>query len=298
MGRKQNRGRKHLHFCLAGLIFLFLAGCATPEKVKIMEATPQERVEVTPQENAEKNLRRARERFDQKDFEGALKGYQEIFSVGTYQPSEGEASYMIGLIYVHPEYPKRNVMKALYYFNRVITDYPKSFWAGQSSVWVGILQENGKLGQNIENLERRTKQLQMDKAALMKEKKEKEARQPLVHGQELFAQGKYEEASRELQKLLSLSPRYPWEDEVLFKIGLVYAHPGNSKKDYGKSIIYFKRLAKDYPQSLWSEVAKTWTGMIQEIEKLNQAVDRLNQTIEKTKQVDIEIEEKKREKGK
>ena len=295
MGGKQNRGRKHLRFCLAGLIFLVLTGCATPEKVKIEEVTSQERVEVTPQERADKRLRRAGERFARKDFEGALNDYQEVFSVGTNQSSKGEASYMIGLIYAHMENPKRDVMKSLYYFDRVMTDYPKSIWAGQSSVWVGIFQENGKLGLTIENLERRTKQLLLEKTALMKEK---EAQQPLLYTRELLAQGKYEEASRELHKLLSLSPRYPWEDEVLFKIGLVYVHPGNSKKDYGKSIIYFKKLTKDYPQSLWSEIAKTWTGMIQEIEKLNQAVDRLNQTIEKSKQVDIEIEEKKREKGK
>ena len=81
-------------------------------------------------------------------------------------------------------------------------------------------------------------------------------------------------------------------------MGLIYAHPGNPKRDYGKSLSYFKKLMKDYPQSPWSELAKAWTGMIQENERLNQTVEKLNQTIEKSKQVDIEIEEKKREKGK
>jgi hypothetical protein len=38
--------------------------------------------------------------------------------------------------------------------------------------------------------------------------------------------------------------------------------------------------------------------MLQENEKLSQTVEKLNQTIEKSKQVDIEIEEKKKEKGK
>jgi uncharacterized protein YaaN involved in tellurite resistance len=36
----------------------------------------------------------------------------------------------------------------------------------------------------------------------------------------------------------------------------------------------------------------------QTIEKLTQEIEKLNQMIEKSKQVDIEIEEKKREKGK
>jgi outer membrane protein assembly factor BamD (BamD/ComL family) len=81
-------------------------------------------------------------------------------------------------------------------------------------------------------------------------------------------------------------------------MGFIYAHPGNSKKDFGKSISYFKKLMKDYPQSPWSDMARIWTGMIHENERLNQAVDKLSLTIEKSKQVDIEIEEKKREKGK
>ena len=45
-------------------------------------------------------------------------------------------------------------------------------------------------------------------------------------------------------------------------------------------------------------MAKDWTGMLRENDRLKQAVEKLNQTIEKSKQVDIEIEEKRREKGK
>jgi outer membrane protein assembly factor BamD (BamD/ComL family) len=287
MGRKQSRGRKHLYFYLAGLIFLLLSGCAAPEKVKI--------VEVTPQERAEQHLRRSRERLAQKDFEGALAESQEGSSLANHQPPEDEAFFMVGLIYAHPENPKRNPMKSLFYFNRVTTDYPQSLWVGQTVAWVGMLQENGKLNLTVENLDRRVSQLQLEKSKFLEEK---EAYQPLLYSRELLGHGRYEEASRELQKFLSPSSRHPCQDEALFQLGLIYAHPGNSKRDYGKSMSYFKRLMKDYPQSPWSEMAKIWTGMIQENEKLNQAVDRLSQTIEKSKRVDIEIEEKKREKGK
>ena len=286
MGRKQSRRRKYLYFCLAGLIFLVLSGCAAPEKIK---------VEIKPHREVDQHLLRGRELLAQKDFEGALSEYQEIFPMATHQPPEDEALYMIGLIYVHPENPKRNPMKSLYYFNRVTADYPQSLWAGQATAWIGTLQENGRLNLSIENLNRRVKQLQLEKSKLLEER---EAHQPLINSRELLLQGKYEEASKEIQKLLAPSPRHPLEDEALFQMGLIYAHPGNSKKDYGKSISYFKKLMKDYPQSPWSDMAKIWTGMIHENEKLNQAVDKLSQTIEKSKQVDIEIEEKKREKGK
>ena len=94
-------------------------------------------------------------------------------------------------------------------------------------------------------------------------------------------------------------------DETLFSMGLIYAHAGNPKKDLGKSLALFKKLIKDHPQSLFAEHAKMWMGILQENEKLNQAIEKsnqtiekLNQVIEKSKQVDIEIEEKKREKAK
>jgi tetratricopeptide (TPR) repeat protein len=303
MGRKQSRRRKYLYLCLAGLIFVVLSGCAAPEKIRVEEKPYGEINQHLFYREVDQHLLRGRELFAQKDFEGALIEYQEhIFPLAAHQPPEDEVLYTIGLIYVHPENPKRNPMKSLYYFNRVTLDYPQSPWAGQAGVWIGMLQENGRLNLSIENLNLRVKELQLEKSKLLKEKEarlvEREARQPLMISRELLLQGKYEEAAKEIQKFLAPSPRHPLEGEALFQMGLVYAHPGNSKKDYGKSISYFKKLMKDYPQSPWSDVAKIWTGMIQDNERLNQAVEKLNQTIEKSKQVDIEIEDKKREKGK
>ena len=54
----------------------------------------------------------------------------------------------------------------------------------------------------------------------------------------------------------------------------------------------------DYPQSPLAEQAKVWIGVIEENSKLNQTIDKLNQMIEESKQIDLEIEQKKREKAK
>jgi TolA-binding protein len=81
-------------------------------------------------------------------------------------------------------------------------------------------------------------------------------------------------------------------------MGLILAHPGNSKKDYAKSLALFKRLMKDHPRSPWTEQAQAWVGVLQENEKLSRSIEELSRVIEKSKQVDIEIEEKKREKAK
>lgn len=131
-------------------------------------------------------------------------------------------------------------------------------------------------------------------------------------GQSLLARRDFEGSLKEHQKALSLSGRNPPGDEALFQIGLIYAHPENSKKDYEKSLDQFKRLIKDYPQSPRIDEARIWAGILQENqklkhandrlgqanEKLNQTIENLNQLIQKSKQVDIEIEEKKREKTK
>jgi tetratricopeptide (TPR) repeat protein len=125
-----------------------------------------------------------------------------------------------------------------------------------------------------------------------------EASEYLMRSKTLLSQGDYEGALKENQKVLSLSGNETPGDEALFNIALIYTHPGNPKKDYGKSLGFFKKLAKDYPQSPWSPQAKAWTAVLQENEKLRSSVEELNQVIEKSKQVDIEIDEKRREKAK
>ncbi|MGC1456401.1 MAG: tetratricopeptide repeat protein, partial [Nitrospirota bacterium] len=80
---------------------------------------------------------------------------------------------------------------------------------------------------------------------------------------------------------LALSPKSPPGDEALFYMGLIYVHYGNLKKDYSKALTFFRRVAKEFPQSLRAEEAKIWVGVLE--------------AIEKAKQVDIQIEEKKKE---
>ncbi|MDH5767649.1 MAG: hypothetical protein OEZ31_01650 [Nitrospirota bacterium] len=85
---------------------------------------------------------------------------------------------------------------------------------------------------------------------------------------------------KENQKVLSLGDNKLPADEALFNIGLIYSHYGYQKKDYKKSLTFYKRLVRDFPMSPLVEQAKIWIGVLE--------------VIEKTKQVDIEIEEKKK----
>ena len=134
-------------------------------------------------------------------------------------------------------------------------------------------------------------------------KEEDELREQLTRSKKLLAKGDYEGFLRENQKVLSLSGNRPPGDEALLNLGFAFVHPGNPKKDYGKSLGFFTKLVKDYSQSPLAEQAKIWIEILQENERLGQMNEKLTQTnqklnemIEKSKQIDIEIEERKREK--
>ena len=144
----------------------------------------------------------------------------------------------------------------------------------------------------------------------------KEARDPLLRSKRYLVWGDYEAAIKENEKVLSLSADKPPSDEALFNLGIIYAHYGNPRNNYGKSIYFFKKLVKDYPKSSLFGEAKIWAKLLEENQRFNKDLEKLTQIIEKSKsenqrlnnkikglkqmiaeskQVDIEVEQKKRE---
>ena len=121
-------------------------------------------------------------------------------------------------------------------------------------------------------------------------KEDTEVHEHLLRGRNLFIQGDYEGSLKEYKKVLSLSANSPPGDTALFNMGLIYAHPKNPRRDLAMSLSVFQRLIKDYPQSPRAEQARIWVGLFQENEALKQLM-------EKSKQVDIDIEEMKKEKA-
>jgi outer membrane protein assembly factor BamD (BamD/ComL family) len=107
------------------------------------------------------------------------------------------------------------------------------------------------------------------------------ARKKLLHSRELLAKEDYKGALEENRKVLSLSIKEPPGDEALFNMALISAHYANPEKDYKESIKFFTELISNYPQSPYVEQTKIWLDVLT--------------IIEKAKQVDIDIEEKKKE---
>ena len=98
---------------------------------------------------------------------------------------------------------------------------------------------------------------------------------------DLLEKGDFEGSLKEDQKALTLAGKQPPGDTALYNMGLIYVHYKNPNKNYEKAKAMFDRIVREYPDSPLAEEAKIWAGVLQVIEKL--------------KQVDIDIEEKKKE---
>jgi tetratricopeptide (TPR) repeat protein len=130
----------------------------------------------------------------------------------------------------------------------------------------------------------------------------------------LFKEGNYEAAMKENQKLLS-EGKAP-ADMALYNMGLIFACSLNPKKDYQKALDTFKKLVSQYPHSSFAEEVKVWIQVLEEHQKiaderqkfleenrnltrereiLSQEREKLKYTVEKSRQLDIEIEKRRRQ---
>jgi hypothetical protein len=138
--------------------------------------------------------------------------------------------------------------------------------------------------------------------------------EPFAHATALFNEGNYEGALKENQRLLAEKKAAP--DMALFNIGLISAYSANPKKDYPRARNSFKALALQYPQSPLTEQAKIWIQVIDEHQRvtdekqklleekrvltrerevLSQEREKLKYIGEKSRQVDLEIEKRRRQ---
>jgi tetratricopeptide (TPR) repeat protein len=130
----------------------------------------------------------------------------------------------------------------------------------------------------------------------------------------LFKEGNYDAAMKENQKLLS-EGKAP-ADMALYNMGLIFACSLNPKKDYLKALDTFKKLVSQYPYSSFAEEVKVWIQVLEEHQKiaderqkfleeklnltrereiLSQEREKLKYTVEKSRQLDIEIEKRRRQ---
>ena len=89
-----------------------------------------------------------------------------------------------------------------------------------------------------------------------------EGEEDLTRARSLMSQGLFEASFRESQEVLR---RYPQSqgDQALFQMGLIYLHPQNPNVDYQKSLGYFQRLEREFPDSQMRSEAEIWVSLLQ-----------------------------------
>ena len=128
-----------------------------------------------------------------------------------------------------------------------------------------------------------------------------------------LAGGDYQAALKQYQEITELYPQAA--DEALFGMGCLYAHPRNPQRDYQKALDAFRRVVNDYPRSRYREAAEAFLHvvgdaasqnsqtasqkkLVETLEKqvgtLEKQVEGLQKQIEQMKQIDRNLEEKRR----
>lgn len=142
-----------------------------------------------------------------------------------------------------------------------------------------------------------------------------EANQLLLEAKLSFSSGDFLTSLKKNQEMLSRFPQ-KYGSHALYMMGLIYANPENTYVNYEISIHFFKKLVKEYPDSVFKDKAKIWIWLLnqnidyaEKIDKKNKRIDllenelkkekkeiiNLQNQIKRLKEIDLGIEEKKRE---
>jgi len=142
-----------------------------------------------------------------------------------------------------------------------------------------------------------------------------EANQLLLEAKLSFSSGDFLTSLKKNQEMLSRFPQ-KYGSHALYMMGLIYANPENTYVNYEISIHFFKKLVKEYPDSVFKDKAKIWIWLLnqnmdyaEKVDKRNKRIDllenelktekkeiiNLQNQIKRLKEIDLGIEEKKRE---
>jgi len=223
------------------------------------------------------------------NFQDAAREYETVVSLTPQSKPADKALFRLGLLYARADNPLMDYEKSLSYFERLMSDFPGSDYAVTGKSWISVLT------MLLTHKQKYLKVKERLKICLKKPPTPPPAPRPKNNGKpprkatpeylylnkKLIDAKDFTAALLANKKVLSLHPDTPPGDNALYNMGLIYAHYDNPNKDYKKSLAYFKELLKKFPTSKLYEQAKIWIDLLD--------------TMEKAKQVDIEIEEKRKE---
>ena len=121
------------------------------------------------------------------------------------------------------------------------------------------------------------------------------AQRHLDEAERRLAKKDYEGSLSESQTAFSQTSDPNLKQKALFQMAIVYSHQGSHHKDYKKAVSTFRTLSESKPQSPFALYAQMWLSLREANTTLTDQNRKLKQILEKIKQVDIEIEQKRRQ---
>lgn len=134
------------------------------------------------------------------DYVGSLNAFENVIATAKDQPPADAANFHIGVVYAHPQNPRKDRQKALASFQRVLTQYPESRYAEPAKAWVGVLNEIDATKQEIERtkLEVEKSKQEIEKSRLAAERSKQEAEKSRVELEK--ARQEFEKAKQLIEK--------------------------------------------------------------------------------------------------
>lgn len=139
---------------------------------------------------------------------------------------------------------------------------------------------------------------------------------PMEPARDRMKNGDYSGALKEYNDIFKRYPKKSPGDKALFEMGILFAYPDNPKRDSSRALGYFKWVVKDFPESPLIRESLAWIDALNRIieneertrallEKNNAYQEEINalekknrvyeEQIRALKEIDIGIEEKKRQ---
>jgi outer membrane protein assembly factor BamD (BamD/ComL family) len=180
----------------------------------------------------------------------------------------------LGEVYSRPNFAGMDYARSQFYFEKLVENFPDSELVPEAKTYISLFETIAAKEKEVAAAEQKSGQ------EVKEAKKEKIAgsvsETPQIVENKNFA----EAVARNLQILEESGTNKP-ADEALYNLGLIYAHVDNPAKDYRKAQTYFYTLTEQFPDSELAEEARIWLGLFE--------------TIEKIQQIDIEIEQQKKQ---
>ena len=141
MGGKRSRTREYLYYGLACIVALAGTGCCAQLTSLCRDGKPAPQLPVQPQAQPQPcvRLQDVREQIDRKDFDGAVREYQDALARPGTDRRTSALLFELGLLYAHNNNPKKDYRKALGYFTRLVREYPRSALVEEAKIWIDVL---------------------------------------------------------------------------------------------------------------------------------------------------------------